>query len=322
MRVLFRAPAGARRGFGHLLRCRSLARALGVRPLIAIRGTRQSVDVALRLGCDVVTQPTDRVLTAIAPDVVVVDDPVPAHAASWMKAARGSGALVVGVHDLGIGWLGGDLLVDGSIVPAPAIRRRGGMTGAAFAILDPGLAVVPRPGVRRSGVLVTLGGGPRAHTACAIAAEIGRRAPEVGVRIIGGFVSAGPPKGAWRLLPPNVTWVGASSNLAEELASAAVAVVGGGMSLYEACALGAATVAVPVVPAQRPTVAAFVAAGAALGRPRGPMRPALIAADALQLLGERGLQRRLVRAAQRLVDGQGAVRVADAIRRRVHGGDV
>ena len=38
LRVLFRAPAGPRRGFGHLVRCRSLARALGVRPLIALRG--------------------------------------------------------------------------------------------------------------------------------------------------------------------------------------------------------------------------------------------------------------------------------------------
>ena len=38
LRILFRAPAGARRGFGHLVRCRSLARALGVRPLISLRG--------------------------------------------------------------------------------------------------------------------------------------------------------------------------------------------------------------------------------------------------------------------------------------------
>ena len=40
LRILFRAPAGPRRGFGHLVRCRSLARALGVRPLIALRGGR------------------------------------------------------------------------------------------------------------------------------------------------------------------------------------------------------------------------------------------------------------------------------------------
>ena len=38
LRILFRAAAGPRRGFGHLVRCRSLARALGVRPLVALRG--------------------------------------------------------------------------------------------------------------------------------------------------------------------------------------------------------------------------------------------------------------------------------------------
>jgi len=46
-----------------------------------------------------------------------------------------------------------------------------------------------------------------------------------------------------------------------------VAVVGGGVSLYEAAALGVPAVGVPVVPAQTPTVRAFARRGAAVAVP-------------------------------------------------------
>ena len=37
--VVFRVAAGPRLGFGHLVRCRAIARALGVEPRVSIRGT-------------------------------------------------------------------------------------------------------------------------------------------------------------------------------------------------------------------------------------------------------------------------------------------
>ena len=58
LRILFRAPAGAGRGFGHLARCIALARALGVRPLLALRGGRKAREAALLLGADVVASPS------------------------------------------------------------------------------------------------------------------------------------------------------------------------------------------------------------------------------------------------------------------------
>src|SRR5262245_39750503 len=141
LRVLFRAPAGARRGFGHLLRCRSLARALGVRPLVALRGPGHSVDVALRLGCDVVRGGAKRVVRALKPDIVMRDDPMPRDAARWIAAARQAGAAVVSIHDLGLGCLDADLLIDGSVAPGRVGRRRSSAAGPAFAILDPDLSV-------------------------------------------------------------------------------------------------------------------------------------------------------------------------------------
>src|SRR5436190_23361661 len=105
LRVLFRAPAGPRRGFGHLLRCRALARALGVPPVVALRATRATRLAAARLGVTVVTGEPGRVLRTIRPDVVVVDDLVARQAARWIGWARRLRIPVVGIHDLGLGRL-------------------------------------------------------------------------------------------------------------------------------------------------------------------------------------------------------------------------
>src|SRR5262245_62051953 len=115
LRVLFRAAAGPRRGYGHLVRCRSLARGLGVRPLLALRGGQRVMETPVALGCDVVQGHAARVLSRLQPDVLIVDDPIAADARRWMRAARRVGCLVVSIHDLGIGCLDADLVIDGSI---------------------------------------------------------------------------------------------------------------------------------------------------------------------------------------------------------------
>jgi spore coat polysaccharide biosynthesis predicted glycosyltransferase SpsG len=316
LRVLFRAAAGPRRGYGHLVRCRSLARALGVRPLLSIRGPEHSTDIALSFACDVVRGPAPRLLRSLAPDVLIVDDPDATAAARWINEARRAGVVVASIHDLGIGCLDADLVIDGSVIqPLTSYSRRTlrrAARGPSFAIVDPSLKRAARSVRRRRGVVVSLGGGPRADIAWSIATEIARRAPSVAVRVIGGFVSAGPPRGAAHHRPPNVIWVGPSTNLARELGSARVAVVGGGVSLYEACALGTPAVGVPVVPAQRATVAGFVARGAALGEARSALAER-VADDALKLLRHERLRKFIARAARRLVDGRGAIRAAELI---------
>jgi len=315
--VLCRADAGARRGFGHLLRARSLARALGVRPLISIRGPGHSVHVALALGCDVVKGSARRLIARLSPHILVVDDPSARDASQWIDAARTARVAVASIHDLGIGCLDADLVIDGSVAPARLPGRRRAAMGPAFAILDPDLPR-PRPAAARPRrVVVSLGGGPRAELACAIAGEIGRRAPDVEVCVVGGFVSDAPPRRAWRRCPANVVWKGPSRHLPGELAKADVAVVGGGMSLYEACALGAAAVGVPVVKAQRRTVAGFVRRAAALGRTDADASPRAIADDVLLLLRRRRVRKQVARTGRRLVDGQGARRAARAIGRLV-----
>ena len=315
LRVLFRAPAGPRRGFGHLVRCRSLSRALGVRPLIAIRGGQRARAAARSLGCDVIDGAPAAVIARVAPHVLVVDDPIASDARRWIASARRFGCRVVTVHDLGLGAREGDLVVDGSIV----VRRGGAplrtfLSGPRFALLDPvyasPLRAVRHPRAPR--VLVALGGGPRALLGHAIALAVHREMPWASIRIAGGFAV-----NHQHSVRNRITWTGPLDGLAGELTACDVAVVGGGVSLYEACARGVAAVGVPVVVPQRPTVRGFVAAGAALGDAGSAPEAERVARDVVRLLRQPALRAALAGQGRTLVDGGGAGRVAEAIRQLV-----
>ena len=309
-RVLFVAAGGARRGFGHLVRSVSFARALGVRPLIAVLGRRSVVDAALALGADVVAEPVPGIIGRLRPDVVIIDDPIARRARLWIAAARRAGALVVTVHDLGIGCRESDLVIDGSITRARrGPRGSAALTGSRYAVLDPRVgAAAASPRRRTSGrrVVIALGGGPRLRLAGAIAEAIVAAEPDAEVRVASGFVVAPRPASS------NVVWIGASRGLASELREASVAVVGGGVSLYEACALGVPTVGVPVVAGQVPTVRAFARKGAVISAPFGASAAA-VAGRTVALLNNHSRQRALARRARSLVDGRGATRAAAAV---------
>jgi len=308
LRVLFRVAAGPRRGFGHLVRSISLARAMGVRPLLCLRGPAEVEDTAVALGADVLTDSGPRSIPLLRPDVVVVDDPVASASRPWVAAARRTGAVVVTIHDLGLGYTGGDVIIDGSVTRRARVgSRRVGLTGARYAILDPTLAAAAerrRDGGRR--VLVALGGGPRRAIAQAIAEAIASADPRAEIRIAGGFAVEPPPASK------NITWIAPRRGLGEELSRATVAVVGGGVSLYEACALGVPTVGVPVVASQTPTVRAFARNGAAVGMPLRA-RSDRTAAEVIALLDDPRRRATLRRRSMRLVDGRGAARAAAAV---------
>jgi len=316
LRVLFRAPAGPRRGFGHLVRCRSLARALGVRPLIAIRGGQPARAAARALGCDAIEGAPAAVIARVAPQVLVVDDPIASNARRWIACARRAGCRVVTVHDLGLGACEGDLVVDGSIVTRgcrPSGLPDQFLRGPRYALLDPAFAsplgAARQPRAPR--VLIALGGGPRAVLGYAIAKAVVREMPWARVRIAGGFSAASAAD------RNRITWTGPLNGLAGELAACDVAVVGGGVSLYEACARGVAAVGVPVVVPQRPTVRGFVAAGAALGDASTAPDAARVTRDVVRLLRQPALRAALAGQGRTVVDGRGAARVAEAIQQLI-----
>jgi spore coat polysaccharide biosynthesis predicted glycosyltransferase SpsG len=201
-------------------------------------------------------------------------------------------------------------VVDGNLAVRPA-DRPARVAGPAFALLDPHARVVA---VRRtSRVLIALGGGTHVRRLGAdLAAAIVARRPGTRVDLARGFTAAE----RLPVLPAHCRWVDAPHGLSRHLAAAGVAVVAGGVTLHEACALGSPIVAVPVVPAQRRAIAAAALAGAALtpaGRDRGRVADEAARLVA-RLLDEPHTAAVMARRASRLVDGLGASRVAARVR--------
>jgi UDP-2,4-diacetamido-2,4,6-trideoxy-beta-L-altropyranose hydrolase len=329
--VAFRVAASPRIGFGHLVRAIHLADALGVPPRVSIRGTNAAAETATRLGAMLVG---DRPAGVIGPRLalLVIDDPSRTAALPWLRAARRAGVPVASIHDVGVAPLASDLAVDGSL----GARRVDGLgrtaaacrLGPAYAILSPVLARLGRRGrqaAARPRVLVGLGGGEQAAAGLRVARRLRRgldRRPGLSrarVLLSLGLGSAG--RAVARALPAGIDLVSPAA-FRGSLAQATVAVVAGGTTLYEACALGTPVVAVPVVPGQATTVRRFVRAGlaAAATRPLAAAGAAgaagwgeAAARAALDLLADGPRRDELSRRGRRAIDGAGAARVAAAI---------
>jgi UDP-N-acetylglucosamine:LPS N-acetylglucosamine transferase len=131
-------------------------------------------------------------------------------------------------------------------------------------------------------------------------------APDLRVDLAPGF--GGGPLPA---LPSGCRWL-APDALRPALAGAGLAVVSAGVTLLEACALGTPLVVIGLTRAQRLTAASIAGRGAAIDASRASVRQALgraaSAAAALAVMPR--VAARIAAEARRLVDGQGARRVA------------
>ena len=314
-RFLFRLAAGPRIGFGHLMRCRALARALHVRPFVSMRGGAAARRQAEALGC-VVTNGGRRGLRA--GDVLIVDDPSPAHARAWLRRAARAGVPAATIHDLGVGSRAADVIVDGSITRTPIGLARA-LCGPRFAVIDPRVPEARAARRRRGGhslprrVLIALGGGSHVLAAARpLVNEIVRRCPNAVIDVVAGLGRNAP-----RPLLGAARWIERPDGLSADLAACDVAIVAGGVTLYEACAIGVPVVALAVVAAQRPAVAGFAARGAVIDAGAlmdGPSAIGRAAEGVVRLLGDSRARRRRASVARNIVDGHGARRVALRIR--------
>jgi spore coat polysaccharide biosynthesis predicted glycosyltransferase SpsG len=311
LRVLYRVAAGPRTGFGHLVRSRSLARAIGDHPLVSIRGSEATRRTAASSGWTVINMDGEQALDAVCPDVLVVDDPSAAAAEPWIRAARRASVPVAAIHDLGLGYIESDLGIDGSVLPRHDMTGvHGDLTGPAFAILDPAFALPRSTAAQPARVLVALGGG--AHVggyADGFADAIARAVEDADIRVASGFTVSPTP-----LAMPRGRWIRANEGLAEELASADVVVCAGGLTLYEACALGRPAVAVSVTGAQQLTITAVTRRGAAINAGAAATAADRVGEAVAHLMAQPSARHSMADAGRRLVDGRGAFRVADALR--------
>jgi spore coat polysaccharide biosynthesis predicted glycosyltransferase SpsG len=331
-RILFRVAAGPRIGFGHLVRAARLSDALRGETWISLRGARRQ-----ELGARGLRQVGDAVgvLDTLRPDALVLDTPIAHDAARWLSAARRRGIAVISMHDAGIAPVASDLAVDGSVAacgPIPGARRT--LLGPRYAVIDRRAAFVRTTNATANRtILIALGGGPRRGVSRRLASAIAARLPDARILVAGGFVSAVRPVSQSNGNPQtpirnpqstirNVLWLGPQDGLASLLAETDVAVVAGGLTLYESGAAQVPTVGVAVVPAQVPAIRAFAAAGASVD-PRVTLQGTgidrrgvdRVASAVEQLVQDSARRAALGRAGRRLIDGGGAERVATAVGR-------
>lgn len=341
--VLFRVAGGHRLGFGHVVRAMSLAKALGVPAWLSVRGTESARRVARHLGAQLDERTLEEMLTAGEQTgetrLVVIDDPNRHAAGRALALARRHHAAVASVHDLGIAPIASDLAIDGSIV---SLRRHWPaaevLLGSRYAVLDADIAGLRAYRTARVDtasahpteampfideqprVVISLGGGTRAGLSWRLGRELALAFPDVQVIVASGFTNGTRArKAAGACLMRNLRPLRAPEELRLELARATVAIVAGGVTLYEAAALGVPAVAVAVVPAQRPTIAGFVkigaasAAGDAFAEATGVI-PCVLR-RVTRLLGDARARELMTVAACAAVDGQGSQRVALALQR-------
>lgn len=277
LRVVFRVAANRRRSVDPLVRCLALADALGVRPLLSIRGGPHYRELALAMGADVLVGGSLRALRATAPDVVVVDDPIERFAHAAIAAARHGGARVVVLHDWTIGCCERALMSDGSQIRAshsnwPCTR----LTGRRLALLFAAMARTGRQTLGGRWVLLarTGTGVLRARTPEAIARAI-VKADGLASVPIGGRLAPRRRRSVSRW-----AWEDALRRPWTELADIEVAVAGSTLSSCAACASSApaSVLAVAVSPVRaRTRVAALGPTTAArqpdTGASRGVSRP-------------------------------------------------
>jgi spore coat polysaccharide biosynthesis predicted glycosyltransferase SpsG len=309
-RCIVRVAAGPRVGYGHLMRARALAQHLAMQVSLSVRGGGAAARAARSMGLRLAGAPAS--LTGA--DLLVVDDPSLKEGRPWIARARRAGVPSVSVHDC-VDAHDADLVICGSIGVGEIHSAGTVLNGPEFYLLDRRIRLALRKRWTRTDsrplrVLVALGGGQHVRrVAQELVLALRRHAGDVAISVAAGFSRGRRPalRGA--------RWLSARKGLTKALVDCDVAVVAGGVTLYEACALGTPAVALAVVPAQRRAIVEFAARGAVIdaGQVSG-VNVNRAARSVARLLGDEQRRRATAGRARQLVDGLGAQRAAEQIR--------
>ena len=306
-RVVFRVAAGPSVGFGHLMRARALSAALELDAVISLRGGR-----AARAAAELIAPVADAESALDGADVLVVDDPKPEEGRRWVARGHRAGIATVSVHDDGHVHRA-DLVVVGALgVAAPRVTGTL-LHGPRYYLLDGRIAGARHlrataRSIARPQIIIALGGGQHVvGLAQRLVDAIVVRCPGADIAVAAGF------SGRVRPELRGASWLSARTGLTRALLDADVAIVAGGVTLYEACALGIPAVALAVVREQRRAIRAFAREGAIIDAGFSARSVDAAAVGVAQLLTNPVLRAGTVANATRLVDGRGALRVAQRI---------
>jgi len=332
-RIAFVTEGGKAIGLGHVARCVALARAVvgrGAKVSFLVPPDARILELLSPQWPDIAPVPWAidpatalGILRRREPDVVVVDG----YSArpEFLQALRSVVGQVVAVDDAADRELPVDLVVNGGVsaerLPYHRTPDTVFLLGPRFTLLDPSYA---EPLDRSSGesvrrILVCLGGGRYSDAILDVLRGLDAAVGECTVDVAAGPFSHGWPEldTAAHRTRHRVSIHRDRFGLRDLMVTADIAVSGGGVTLCELAATGVPTVVVQTADNQAANVEGFERAGAALVvRVDGNGTLAESLATALgRLACDRALRASIGARARRLVDGQGALRVASALAR-------
>jgi spore coat polysaccharide biosynthesis predicted glycosyltransferase SpsG len=312
-------------GLGHVRRCLALATAASwAEPWLLIDGPHEVAEATERAG--VATrlvppgaQPTLAAVAALGAPVLVVDSYRLGAAAVRQHGPQPR--LLTVLDDAGRFPLPADLIVSPALgLEAPPGEESRYLLGPRFAPLALEFAAVPSgpaDGVER--ILVTLGGTSPPVLLGALVRAARAAVPSAVVDVVVGPLADATDGLSAEL--GGVTLHRRPATLRPLMAAADLAVSAGGVTLLELAATATPSVAIVLVANQAAAVAGLAGAGAVVsvgdaaeGDVAARVRIALAA-----LAADPGRRRALGARARELVDGRGAVRVAEALRTRLAG---
>ncbi len=321
-----RTAAGPSIGFGHLMRSLVLARLLAdsVEPVFLLDSSDvQSWSQVTAQGwkCDLL-RPGVVSASSRPPDCVLIDTRQTDGTALLLSEAQERGVPVISIHDLGLNPLPSEVAIDGSIAPSlagfPGTRRI--YTGTRYLVLDPAYGQMHRQPKRISArieaLVVNLGGGDSGGAFVKVLE--GLRLWGHGIEVVGvpGFSRWGQDELTRRdWAPVRFRWAISGERVADLLFGADLAVTAGGLAAFEALCAGTPTLALSVDTFQQVTVSTLANEGACVNLGLvGAFEPVQLPRSIAPIDAEHR-RRTLSFNGRRIVDGHGAERVANIIRR-------
>lgn len=323
-RVLFAPAYSTLSGGGHLMRCLSLAAALGDRARAIFLIPPVAVPVLERFAPGPVEVVEDRAEARV--DAVVVDDY--AVDAAGERRLRREARVLLAVDDLANRPHEADILLDPGLGRVPAdyaglVRPETALlVGADYALMRPAFAAARdrvgevRPSVQR--VFVSFGLSDVGGVCAKAVAAIRPLLPDARLDIALGSAAESLP--ALRRVASQDASIGLhvdAADVAELMLAADIGLGAGGGAAWERCCLGLPSAAVIVADNQRPVIEALDARGALLAVDMADGLWTTGLQEAVARLGDADTRRRLRAAAMAACDGRGAERAAEALLARI-----
>jgi spore coat polysaccharide biosynthesis predicted glycosyltransferase SpsG len=324
-----RTAAGPQIGFGHLKRCFILGELLKdcSTPIVLLEQddlwTKRQLEENGWLCClgfeDAWTLMPD-------PAGILIDTRLPSGLDRLISTAKFRGIPVVSIHDLGLNLLDSDIVIDGSILPPcdddlpPNAECYIGTEYMVLGSFYGGLHQLKKP-VRNTirSIYVNLGGGNSEKYFPKVLEGLRLWSQEAEVVGVPGFVPWGQENLCGRDWHPlHFRW--ASSNIEQILFEADLAITAGGISAYEALCTGTPLLSLSYDPLQQATISALAGKGACVSLGPGDALDPLRLSETLSTVNsDLDMRKSLSIRGRQLVDGKGARRVAQIIRRALGG---